>query len=99
MPRGRPRTSKTLFRLRQHPPLTAVSIYVSTPEDHARRHFLEEDATWRLHVCDELNRNRSTSEQPIPPVCYSGSTSFWPFFVNVVENRGSQVVDLEKLRK
>src|SRR5665213_629143 len=36
----------------------AVSIHVLPSEDHARWHFLEENATWSLRFCKEQNRNR-----------------------------------------
>ena len=36
----------------------AVSIHVLPSEDHAKWHFLEENATWSLRFCKEQNRNR-----------------------------------------
>src|SRR5208283_1895593 len=38
--------------------MRAVSIHVLPSGDHARWHFLEKNATWRLRFCKEQNRNR-----------------------------------------
>ena len=36
----------------------AVSIQVLSFEGHARWHFLEKNAIWRIRFCKEQNRNR-----------------------------------------